>query len=70
MAINLEITPRRGDTAERLIKRFIKKVKKEKILETYRERMRYKKPSEKRREKAKRAKRKQELERLKEIRNN
>jgi len=65
MAINLEVKSRNGDSSERLIKRFIKKVKKEKILEAFKERMRFKKPSEKRREKIKRARRKQELERLK-----
>ena len=44
------IKPRhKNDTPQRMIKRFIKKVKKEKIVETYREKMRYQKPSEKRR---------------------
>jgi len=36
-----------------MIKRFMKKVKKFKVLETYRENLRYSKPSEKRREKKK-----------------
>jgi len=65
MAINLEMKPKKNDTMERFVKRFLKRVKKERILENYKERMRYRKPSEIRREKIKRAKRKQELERLK-----
>ena len=65
MSINLEMRPKRNDSTERFIKRFIKKVKKEKILEKYKEKMRYRKPSDIRREKKKRARRKQELERLK-----
>ena len=64
MTINLEVRQRKGETAERLIKRFIKKVKKEKILEKYREKMTYKKPSEIRREKKKRWQR--EIKKLKE----
>jgi len=68
MAVNLTVKARNGDSPERLIKRFIKKVKKEKILEKYREKMRYIKPSDVRRAKRKRAKRKQELERLKQER--
>tara|TARA_Y100001973_G_C5164106_1_gene315129 strand:+ start:1105 stop:1311 length:207 start_codon:yes stop_codon:yes gene_type:complete len=62
MAINLEIRARNGDSPERLIKRFIKKVKKEKILEECRDRMRYKKPSDVRREAKKRSKRKMKIE--------
>ena len=62
MAINLEIKARNGDSSERLIKRFIKKVKKEKILEECRDRMRFRKPSDIRREAKKRAKRKMKLE--------
>jgi len=68
MAINLTVKARNGDSPERLIKRFMKKVKKEKILEKYREKMRYVKPSDVRRAKRKRARRKQELERLKQER--
>ena len=68
MAVNLTVKARNGDSPERLIKRFIKKVKKEKILEKYREKMRYVKPSDVRRAKRKRARRKQELERLKQER--
>jgi len=65
MAVNVETKLKKNDTQERLIKRFLKRVKKERIIENYKERMRYRKPSEIRREKMKRAKRKQELERLK-----
>ena len=57
MPINVEVTLEecRGDQS-RLIKKFIKKVKKEKIIEDYLEGRVYTKPSEKRR--LKRAKRK------------
>ena len=48
------IKPRgKQDTPQRMIKRFIKKVKKYKIVEKYRETMRYEKPSEKRRKQRK-----------------
>jgi|TARA_R110002126_G_scaffold4543_2_gene23983 ribosomal protein S21 len=40
-----------GNNVERMIRRFIKKTKKEKILEEVRERRYYKKPSEVRRDK-------------------
>ena len=48
-AINVEVEPRRNEAIERTLKRFTKKVKKEKILEEYRNRMYYEKPSAKRR---------------------
>jgi len=70
MAINVEVKPRRGETAERLIKRFSKKVKKERIIETYRDRMRFIKPSEKKRMQIKRSQRKREFEKLKEENSN
>ena len=61
--VNVSVKPRgRNDTPQRMIKGFMKKVKKEKILETYRETLRYEKPSEKRRERKKR--RKQVLKKL------
>tara|TARA_R110002020_G_scaffold231428_4_gene442587 strand:- start:71 stop:316 length:246 start_codon:yes stop_codon:yes gene_type:complete len=47
------IRPRRNDTPQRMIKRFIKKTKKYKIVETCREKMRYEKPSDKRRKQRK-----------------
>ena len=62
MATNVIVTQRKNESAERLIRRFIKKCKKEKIVEQYRDRMRYVSPSEKRREKKKRAKRNHERE--------
>ena len=49
--INIEITPRRNEQPERMIRRFTKKVKKEGILEEVRERKYYVKPSEARRKK-------------------
>ena len=42
---NVEIELRRNEDIERAIKRFIKKVKKEKIIEDLRERKYYEKPS-------------------------
>ena len=55
--VNVSVRPRgRNDNQQRMIKRFMKKVKKMKILETYREKLRYTKPSEKKRiQKKKRA---------------
>jgi len=46
----MELRIRRNETIENLIKRFGRKVKKAKIIEEYRDRQYYKKPSEKRRE--------------------
>jgi ribosomal protein S21 len=36
MAGNVSVRPRRGESTEKMIRRFIKKCKKDKILETYR----------------------------------
>lgn len=48
------VRPRgRNDTPQRMIKRFLKKVKKFKILETYRETLRHQKPSERKRKQRK-----------------
>ena len=53
-AAHVIVKPRgRNDTAQRMVKRFIKKVKKYKIVEEYRETLRYEKPSEKRRKQQK-----------------
>jgi len=53
--VHVSVKPRgRNDTPQRMIKRFLKKVKKLKILETYRESLRYEKPSEKKRKQKKR----------------
>ena len=55
MATNISVRVRRGESAERAIRRFIKKVKKSGILDEVRERKYYTKPSDKkRRERAKR----------------
>ena len=57
-SIHVEIMPRgKDESLERMIKRFTKKVKKEKIIEKVRDRSYYEKPSVKRRKKAKRRKR-------------
>jgi small subunit ribosomal protein S21 len=56
MAINVEVFARRNEDAERLIKRFSRKTRKEGIMEEFRERMYYEKPSDKRRRLKKRSK--------------
>jgi len=62
-SINIEIKPRyRDEPFERVVRRFMKKVKKERIVENYRDRMYYEKPSMKR--KRERARRKKVLEKL------
>ena len=43
---NVTIKPRAGESAERLIKRFMKKVKKQRIIEQIRDRRYYKKKSD------------------------
>ena len=56
MATNVKIVARPGEHPERLIRRFVKKVKKNGILEKYRERTSYYiKPSERKRIKRQRA---------------
>jgi len=46
---NVSVRPRgKHDNDQRMIKRFMKKVKKYRVLEKYRETLRYQKPSEKR----------------------
>ena len=47
----MQVKLRKNESCENLIKRFTRKVKKEKIIEEYRERQYYKKPSEISREK-------------------
>jgi len=60
MALNTKVSIRRNETTERLIRRFIKKCKKEKILETYRSQTdHYIKPSVKRKMKREKAIREQ-----------
>ncbi len=56
MAVNISVRLRRGETSDRLVRRFIKKCKKEKILETYRAKTDHHiKPSVKRKMKRKKA---------------
>ena len=66
MAVNVNVTRRNNESSEKLIRRFIKKCKKERIIEEYRERMRYDPPSVKKREKRKRAQRALDRENRKE----
>ena len=70
--VNVSVRPRgRNDDQQRMIKRFMKKVKKFKILETYRETLRHQKPSErKRKEKKKRARVLKKLEEENKIKDN
>jgi ribosomal protein S21 len=65
MATNVRVDQRRNESSERLIRRFIKKVKNEKILETYRDKTsHYIKPSVRRKMKRKKAiKAREKLER-------
>ena len=56
MAVNAQVVARRRETTEELIKRFSRKVRKEKIMEEFRERMYYEKPSDKKRRLRKRSK--------------
>jgi small subunit ribosomal protein S21 len=48
---HVTVTPKRNEHPERLIKRFLRKVKKSRILEEVRDRRFYEKPSAKRRKK-------------------
>ena len=63
MATNLVVRPRRGENIERTIKRFNRKVKKSGILNEYRDRQRFMKPSDKKR----RAKKRSDRRRAKEL---
>tara|TARA_Y100001963_G_C6399579_1_gene273445 strand:+ start:113 stop:325 length:213 start_codon:yes stop_codon:yes gene_type:complete len=53
---NIIIKPRGREHQDRMIRRFIRKCKKEKIIEQIRDRRYYKKPSERKREKERRRK--------------
>ena len=55
--INVEVKLREGESTERLIRRFIKKTKKEGIVDEYKDRMYYEKPSETKRRARRRSKR-------------
>ncbi len=63
MPTNLVVKPRRNESIERVIKRFNKKIKKLGIIEEYKDKQRYMKPSEKRR----RAKKRSDRRRAKEL---
>tara|TARA_Y100000114_G_scaffold152233_1_gene170249 strand:+ start:683 stop:889 length:207 start_codon:yes stop_codon:yes gene_type:complete len=63
MPTNLVVRPRRNESAERLIKRFNKKVKKLGIINEVKEKQRYTKPSDKKR----RAKKRSDRRRAKEL---
>ena len=67
MAINVKVELRRGETSERLIRRFIKKCKRDRVLEIYRARTDHHiKPSVKKKLKRQKANReRQKLERKK-----
>jgi ribosomal protein S21 len=67
VGVNVSVETRRGEPIERLIRRFVKKVKNAKVLETYREKTSHHiKPSVKRKIKRKKAIRaRQKLERRK-----
>ena len=66
MAVNVKVELRRGETSERLIRRFIKKCKKEKVVETYREKTtHYVKPAVKRKIKRQKAIREQQKQQRK-----
>jgi len=60
MKANITMKPKPGESAERFVKRFLKKVKKYKIIEQVRERRYYEKPSDANRETQKRLKREHE----------
>lgn len=58
MATNVKVSLRRGETGERLIRRFIKKCKREKVVELYRARTdHYIKPSVRKKLKSEKARR-------------
>ena len=43
--VNIEVYPRRGESVEQTIRRFVRKTKKEKLIEQLRDRRYYEKPS-------------------------
>ena len=71
MPVNVEVVRKENESIERMLKRFVKKVKKEGIMEELREKTYYKKPSEiKRRKKERRKKIAQDIQRKNEERLN
>lgn len=68
-AANVVVKARQcGNNTERMIRRFIKKSKKAKIIEQVRDRRYHKKPSEAKKEKRKRAERRRKREKQKQLR--
>ena len=65
MAVNASVVSKPNESPERLLKRFLKKVKKERIIEEARERMHFLSNSEKEKKKRKRAKKTRDKERRK-----
>ena len=62
-SVNVEVKPKyENENIERMVRRFTKKCKKERIIENFRDRMRYEKPSIKRKKEKER--RKKVLEKL------
>tara|TARA_R110000765_G_scaffold200812_4_gene306290 strand:+ start:913 stop:1107 length:195 start_codon:yes stop_codon:yes gene_type:complete len=61
-SVNVEVFSRRNESAEQLIKRFSRKVRKEGILEQHKEKMYYEKRSDKRRRMKKKAKKQSKQE--------
>ena len=57
MSVNVEVVRKENESIERMLKRFMKKVKKEGIMEELRDRSFYKKPSDVKRRKKERRKR-------------
>ena len=70
MATNVKCYKRNNETEEKLIRRFLKKCKKERIVEEYRERSYYIPPSLKKRKKRERAERSRKREARKLLRKN
>ncbi len=61
MAVNVSVKPRRNETQEKMIRRFIRKCKKERVVELHRERTdHYVKPSVKKKLKRRKAIREQQ----------
>ena len=60
MSVRITMKPKPGESAERLIKRFCKKVKKMRIIEQARDNRYYEKPSDKKRAEKKRLRREAE----------
>ena len=65
-AVVVEVKPRyKDEPIEKMIRRFSKKCKKERVIEKYKDRQSYKKPSEKKRDKRARAARERKRQELK-----